>query len=322
MIARIVKQWFLLALAGVLVGGAWFHAALAPAAEAVPRDLLVAGIMLLMSAPLDLRRSLAGPRARVAVAVGVAVNAGLAGPLAYLMGGLLSEQLAIGLIVAALAPCTLASAAVWTRRGGGNEAVALTITVATSLLCFLTLPGWAWLLIGQTRSFDAGGLALRLLLIVVLPIAVGQAIRAQPVCRAWCDLYRKRLSLAAQFGLLGMVFVGAVRSGGLLADPETRVGAGEWAVLAATAAAVHLTLFAIAWRASRLLGAPRGEALASAVGGSQKTLAVGLSVAMDFGSLAILPMIVYHALQLLLDAGLVDWLRTPEQKNRGPDGQE
>lgn len=313
MIAGIAKQWFLLALAGVLFGGAWFHESLASTAEAVPRDLLVAGIMLLMSAPLDLRRSLTGPRAGVAVAVGVAVNAGLAGPLAYLFSGLLSEQLAIGLIVAALAPCTLASAAVWTRRGGGNEAVALSVTVATSLLCFATLPGWASLLIGRTQSFDAGGLALRLLLIVVLPIAAGQAIRSWSACRAWSDRHRKGLSLIAQLGLLAMVFVGAVRSGGLLADPETRVGAGEWALLAATVAGVHLTLFAVAWRASRLLGAPRREALASAVGGSQKTLAVGLSVAMDFGSLAILPMIVYHALQLLLDAGLVDWLRVPPE---------
>lgn len=317
MIARGLKaQWFLLALAGVLVGGAWFHTPLGPVAEAVPRDLLVAAIMLLMSAPLDLRRSLAGPRAGVAAAVGVAVNAGLAGPLAYLFGGVLSEPLAIGLIVAALAPCTLASAAVWTRRGGGNEAVALTITVATSLLCFLTLPGWAAVLIGRTQPFDATGLAMRLLLIVVLPIAAGQVIRARPAVRGWCEQHRQRLSLVAQLGLLGMVFVGAVRSGGLLADPATRVGAWQWAVLAASAAAVHLTLFAAAWRASRVLGAPRAEALAAAVGGSQKTLAVGLSVAMDFGSLAILPMIVYHALQLLLDAGLVDWLgnREPPKK--------
>lgn len=316
MIRQLRQQWFLLALAGVLIGGAWFHEGLGPLAESIPKDPLVAVIMLLMSAPLDLRRSLAGPKAGTGVAIGVVVNAGLAGPLAYLASGLLSEELAVGLIVAALAPCTMASAAVWTRRGGGNEAVALTVMVVTSMLCFATLPGWAWLLIGRTQSFDGVALAVRLLLIVVLPIAAGQAIRSLPSIRDWCDRHRSLLSQTGQFGLLAMVFTGAVRSGTLLADPATRVSAGQWVMLAVAAGAVHLALFAVAWRAARAIGAPRGEALAAAVSGSQKTLAVGLSVAMDFGSLTILPMIVYHALQLLLDAFLVE--RLGESAKTGP----
>lgn len=302
------RQWFLIALAAVLVGGAALHTTLEPFIAAVPRDLLVAGIMLAMSAPLDLRRSLAGPKAAQAAAIGVVLNSLAAGPLAWVVGHLLSEPLALGLTVAGLVPCTLGSAAVWTRRGGGNDAVALTVTVVTNLLCFVTLPAWAWVLLGQSRSIDAVALGLKLLLIVVLPIAAGQAVRSLPACRLWCDRRRHGLSLAAQLGLLVMVLIGAVRCGELLEDPASRLGAGQWGLLVLCAGVVHLALFAAGWRIARGAGAPRGEALAAAVSGSQKTLAVGLGVAMDFGSLAILPMIVYHALQLLVDAVLVDKL--------------
>lgn len=312
------RQWFLIALVAVLVIGAWQHAPLAPLTEAIPRNALVAAIMLLMSAPLDLRRSLSGSGAAMAVLIAAVVNMGLAGPLAWLAGKGLPEPLAIGLIIAALSPCTLASAAVWTRRGGGNEAVALAVTVITNLLSFVVLPAWAWLLIGQSRSIDAVPLGIRLLLIVVLPIAAGQLLRTPAPARAWCDRHRKMLSTVAQLGLLVMVLVGSVRCGALLEDPATRLGPATWGKLVLLAAAVHLGLFAIAWSAARRAGAQHAEALPAGIAGSQKTLAIGLTVAMDFGPLAILPMIVYHGLQLLIDTVLVDQLR-PKRPAESPE---
>ncbi|QDT69786.1 Sodium Bile acid symporter family protein [Planctomycetes bacterium MalM25] len=315
MIAAVGRQWFLLALAGVLVVGSAAHATLAAFTASIPKDALVFAIMLAMSAPLDLKRSLNSRTAALAVAIGVGVNAGLAGPLAWLAGRGLPSELALGLVIAALSPCTLASAAVWTRRGGGVEAVALGVTVVTNLLSFLVLPAWAWTLLGQGAEIDAVALGTRLLLIVVAPIALGQMLRKASGFRAWSDRHRKRLSLAAQLGLLGMVLIGAVRTGAVLTDPATRLGPTVWGGLIVAAAAVHTALFAIAWSASRGAGVPRPEALASAVAGSQKTLAVGLSVAMEYGSLAILPMIVYHALQLLIDTVLVDRLRVPPESS-------
>lgn len=316
MIAAASRQWFLIALGLVLVGGAVGHASLAPLTERIPRDPLVAVILLAMSAPLDLRRSLTGPRAGVAAAIAIGVNSLLAGPLAWIAGRFLNESLAVGLIVASLAPCTMASAAVWTRRGGGNDAVALMVTVVTNVLSFLVLPAWAWVLIGSKHTIDAVGMGTQLFLIVVVPIAVGQAIRSFRPLRYWCDRHRKQLSLFAQFGLLAMVLTGAVSSGALLEDPSTRMSVTDWIRLVVMAGIVHLTLFAVAWRLARWLGAAWPEALAAGVAGSQKTLAVGLSVAMSFGPLAILPMIVYHGLQLLIDTVLVE--RLGKRANESP----
>ena len=63
---------------------------------------------------------------------------------------LLRGDLAVGLLVAAAAPCTLASAAVWTRRAGGNDAVALMVTIGTNLTCFVVTP--LWLLVTTGRA--------------------------------------------------------------------------------------------------------------------------------------------------------------------------
>jgi sodium/bile acid cotransporter 7 len=304
------QQWFLLALAATLVGGALFYQPLRPLTEAIPQHPLLAAILWLMSAPLDLRRSLSGRHAVAAAGVAVAVNTLVAGPLAWLMGRPLIEPLAIGLVLAALSPCTMASAAVWTRRGGGNDAIALMVTVVTSLLSVVSLPAWAWLLIGkgQNVEVDAVELAGKMLLYVVLPIGLAQAMRAWAPCRLWCDRHRLRLSYTAQLGLLLMVLMGAVRCGELLSGGDSTLRLIDWGMLIVITAAVHLALFALGWHWSKAIGAPRGDMLAAAISGSQKTLAVGLSVAMEFGPLAILPMIVYHTLQLLIDAVLVEKL--------------
>jgi predicted Na+-dependent transporter len=36
---------------------------------------------------------------------------------------------------------------------------------------------------------------------------------------------------------------------------------------------------------------------------------IGLDVALGFGGLAVLPMVAYHAVQLVVDTVLADWLR-------------
>jgi sodium/bile acid cotransporter 7 len=324
------RHWFLLALGVVLVVGSTWHERLAPVADHVPQDALLAAIVLAMSAPLDLTRALRGAQARGAVLVGVAVNAGLAAPLAaglaWLLGprqgGLLSEAFATGLVIAALPPTTQASAAVWTRRGGGNEAAALMVTVVTNLSCFAVLPFWAWALLGEAgtaagESIDPWKLSTRLAVCVVAPLVAGQALRRWPAFRGLADLRRHGLSLFAQIGLLGMVVVGAVRCGEAAFGSEAAIGPAELATLVLAAATLHALLFAAGWWGALGLGAARPEALAAAVSGSQKTLAVGLDVGLTIGATlglggaVILPMVVYHAGQLLIDAVLVERVGRP-----------
>jgi sodium/bile acid cotransporter 7 len=72
---------------------------------------------------------------------------------------------------------------------------------------------------------------------------------------------------------------------------------------------LHVLLFAIGLAAARGFRLDRPDAIAVGLAGSQKTITVGVHLALQFGPLAILPMIAYHAGQLLIDTLIADWLR-------------
>src|SRR5690606_19879481 len=108
----------------------------------LPRNAIVAAVMLLMALPMqfgELTRALGNVRAS---GLALGLNMVAAPLIAWGLSPMLPTSLALGLVITAAVPCTLASAAVWTRRGGGNDAIALLVTLVTNLACFLVLPFW------------------------------------------------------------------------------------------------------------------------------------------------------------------------------------
>ncbi len=311
------KHWFLLAIIAVLTVAATWYVELTPIADAIPRGWLVASILLCMSCPMDLGRSLNSKSAVKGALVGIGVSCLLAGPAGWLAGKMLSPELAKGLIIVALAPCTIASGAVWTRMGGGNEAVTLAVTVVTNLMAFIVLPTGMLLLVGDMGEFSGASLAWRLLFVVAVPVALGQLLRKLVPLRKKFDAKKSWLSMASQIGLLGMVLIAGTRNGEMLADPDNQYGLMTWVLLIIAVLLVHLALFFVAWSCARNLGVNRPDALASGIGGSQKTLTVGLDVLIGMQGVAVLPMLVYHALQLFVDSFIVTRLgvkSTPQEE--------
>ncbi len=106
-----------------------------------------------------------------APALAILLNTVMVPLLAWPLSFCLNSELGYGLIVAAAAPCTLASAAVWTRRAGGNDSVAILVTIVTNSLCFVITPMWVYLLIGRAsdslEQVDFSGTIWKLLLLVV-----------------------------------------------------------------------------------------------------------------------------------------------------------
>ena len=240
-----------------------------------------------------------------------ALNSGVAPPLGWLVGRVLPAELAMGVVLAACVPCTLATAAVWTRRAGGNDAVAFLVTMITNLACFLVVPAWLLLLVGVRADVDFRGIVVGLILLVVLPIIVAQTLRQWRRIGELAGCHVVMLSTAAQVGVLLMVAVGAVRSGERLAElgHDSVVSAGNVVLMICAVAAVHIVLLGTGFGLSRLLRISRPDAIAVAFSGSQKTLMVGAYLALAVGPLAILPMVAYHASQLVIDTLAADWLR-------------
>ncbi|MEW5318526.1 MAG: hypothetical protein WDW38_009742 [Sanguina aurantia] len=88
--------------------------------------------------------------------------------------------LSLGLAVFALMPTTLSSGITLTQSAGGNVALALLLTITSNLLSVFTLPFTlpALLGLGTGLVLDPLTLLLQLMRTVLLPTAVGAAIRA------------------------------------------------------------------------------------------------------------------------------------------------
>lgn len=312
MLARLRYRWFLIALVLLLFAGMGWPEVAGPVVAWINADWLVAVVTFIMILPLE-TSSLWGAVRRPGPAwLGALINSGVCPPLGWLASRLLPAELAVGVIVAATVPATLATAAVWTRRAGGNDAVSFLITLITNLACFLVVPGWLWVLSGIRADVDYLGIVRGLILLIVVPIIVGQLLRQWPPLGRWATRHKKALSFVAQIGVLVMVLIGAVHCGEQLAGMDDRsiLTAGNILLLIASVAAVHLAALVIGMRTSQKLGISWPDSIAVAFAGSQKTLMVGAYVALAVGPLAILPMVAYHAVQLFVDTLIADrWIK-------------
>lgn len=311
------RRWFLLVLMATLVAGIAGAPRLALFAEAIPRNAIIAAVLLAMALPLKIVTMWATLRRPGPALLAVAINLVLVPLLAYAASRLLIDELAIGMIIAAAVPCTLASAAVWTRLAGGNDAVSLLVTMITNLSCFLITPAWVRFLVGQgDASVPFSDMVVKLLVLVVLPIIAAQLLRLIPAVGNWATASKSGLSIFAQLGILSIVFVGAVRCGQKLVELDDRLATiwGQVALMLVLVAVVHVAAWWIGYAAAGKLGMARAEQLAVAFAGSQKTLMVGLAIALEFGGMAVLPMLAYHVLQLLIDTLLADRCREAAQE--------
>jgi sodium/bile acid cotransporter 7 len=305
------QRWFLFALVGVLLAGIMWPAAMRPLVGWLPGEVLVAAVTFIMALPLETGALWHAVRRPGPAWLAAGLNSGAAPVLGWLASRPLPQELAVGVIVATAVPCTLATAAVWTRRAGGNDAVAFLVTMITNLACFLVVPGWLRLLGGISADIHYGTIVRGLIVSVVAPIVVAQVLRQWRPIGGWATRRKHLLSGVAQIGVLMMVLVGAIGTGEKLQVVENGsvLTASNIVTLILAVTAVHVTLLALGLGLSRLLRFDRADAIAVAFSGSQKTLMVGAYIALAVGPLAILPMVAYHAAQLIVDTLVADWWR-------------
>ena len=190
--------------------------------------------------------------------------------------------------------------------------MALLVTMITNLGSFLVVPFWLAVLVGTAVDQPMDGLVWRLVRLAVIPVLVGQFLRRSDVVARLADTHKRSAGVAAQLGILSMVLVGAVSCGRALENnAQTGALGGLDAVMILLAVIIlHLALLGIGFWSATILGMPRGDCSAVALAGSQKTLMIGLDIALVFGGLAMLPMVTYHMVQLILDTLIADQLRT------------
>ena len=317
MLRYLARRWFLLLIMLGLYLAVKYPQASDRCLSLVQTRHIAAAVLLLMSLGLPTERLWSAVRRPWPALVALAVSYGVGPVVAWLAGTLLLPlDYRAGLIVAGSVPCTLASATIWTRLAGGNEAIALFVTMLSNTLVFIFTASWLALLTGQQVSFDVGDMVLGLLLYVVAPIAIGQVMHNIGPIGKLAERGKRVISVLCRILILLIIVKSAV-----LARTGLTANTTSWSVenlcrVAVVCIGVHLLLLGLGYALSLRLFA-RSDAIAVAFACSQKTLPVGAYLIADYYGafpLAIVPLLFFHVGQLLVDTYIAEHLfyRTPE----------
>lgn len=305
----LTRRWFLIALGLVLLVGT----ALGPRAEflieqASIRHGVVAVVLFLMALPVEASAMWQALRRPWVPLLATLLNFGLLPLFAWGVSAGLERGLAAGLLIAATTPCTLASASVWTRRAGGNDSAAIMVTIVTNATCFLITPAWLMLMIGRSSPLPVGDLIQKLGLLVVLPMVLAQLLRIRRPLAWWATRQKIPLGVVAQCGILSMIFMGAIRTGITVRSQQTSATLADYALMVVAVLGVHTVMLFAGMMIAGLVRFKREDRIAVGIAGSQKTLMVGLQNGLELG-ITVIPMVVYHVGQLLIDTVIADRLR-------------
>ncbi|MGD8916697.1 MAG: bile acid:sodium symporter [Syntrophobacterales bacterium] len=206
------------------------------------------------------------------------------------------------MVICCMAP-TLVSGAVLAGRAGGESATALILAVALNLLGILTIPlNLQWSL-GAVVRLDTAGLLFKLVLLVLVPAVIGQAIkRLQP---NWAH-QQERFIRTAPIVALGIIVYLSCSS---QADRLKELTLSYLGSLLLPSVVVHLLLLAAGYTGARYLFRLQEPACRSlAIVCSQKTLPIAIAVwSIAFAEaypLAVLPALVFHPSQIFCDGVL------------------
>ena len=214
MLAFLIQRWFLVAiLAGVALALALPRAVHAWTRE-LPPHVVIAVALFLMAWTMP-GRSLAGEMRRPWAALwAMVISYGYLPCAGWLVGMLApSQDVSVGLLLAASVPCTLASCVLWTRLAGGNEATALVTVLGCTLSSWFFTTFWLAVTTGAKVEIPVLKMMFDLALTLILPVALGQGLRLHAVGSQFADRHKKALGIVSQLLILAIVFKAAATVG-------------------------------------------------------------------------------------------------------------
>ncbi|KAG5188635.1 cysteine proteinase cathepsin F [Tribonema minus] len=216
------------------------------------------------------------------------------------------KEFAYGLAIFCGVPTTIAVGVAMTTAAGGNAALALMLTVFSNLLGVLITPFWLQAFFsGQDVAIDALDLLVNLLITVLAPLLVGQAIRfLVPPVRTLVTRHKTALKLISSTSLALIVWQTVSRS----AEDILAVSGGSIVAIIAASLIMHVAYLVVSFVTARyLLRLGDAELKAVVIMSSEKTLPVAIAVIAfltNVGSEGLLsiPPIVSQQVQLFMDS--------------------
>lgn len=301
----IAKRWFFLLMLIGLAAASRYPQELDRLLAPISIKWIAAAALFAMSLGLqarDFRKVVEHPLGLVwALCLSFLVAPAICAAFAF---SLLSGDYQLGLLVTGCLPCTLTSAALWTRLAGGNEVLSLVVTITSNILVVVLTPLALIVLTGRTVAFDLVAVMSGLLVFAVIPIVVGQIIRWSPAGANMADRAGPVLRMACRFLVLLMILIAAVDAR-LSLEEEGRIWTfnGELITVGLACVGAHTLTLILGYLSARWPLGP-DNAIAVAISGSQKTLPVGAFLLTEYFPefpLAIVPLLFYQVGQLLVD---------------------
>ena len=204
-----------------------------------------------------------------------------------------------GILLVGTTCTTLSTCIVFTRLAGGDDALALWLSVVTSFLCAAVMPLLLSLFLGRTVSVPLELMIKRLMLVLFLPLSAGMLLRAV-LGEARLSPLGPMLTRGCALIILTVIMVAVAKGRHLLGTPSSLP------VLAAVAG-FHLALLGAAGLIGRISGYKRPARIAVLFCASQKTLQFPTYLAVSVLDMpeAALPAVLFHVFQLVVDSALV-----------------
>ena len=229
------------------------------------------------------------------------------------------EQLRMGVYLVAAVPTTISSCLVFTQLAGGNGHLALLNAVAGNALGVIVSPLILRALLGSGAEGGAANVAgtiQKLFVLVLVPFVVGHVI-------AWpSDSVRNRVQRfpvpIPQILILLIMFCAFATSWERLSATEPQQ---LWICLACLAL-FHLLLCGAVALLGAALRLDRQDRVAVFFCSTQKTLAMGIPLAMAFFSgpigMILVPITFYHFFQLVFGSAMMPvWRRSVAKATKG-----
>lgn len=248
-------------------------------------------------------------------ALGLAVGAAF--------GGLLPDDLRVGIVFFSLVSATVQICVVHTAVAGGDVAAAVVAASMSSTLGVFVTPALAAAVVVASR---AAHLDLRTIVAIVaqllLPLVAGQTLHS----KVGSMLQRHDHMLRRVDRSLVLVMLFFAFSMGTAAGIWRSIPPSRFALVVVLCAGILATALAIIIAAGKVLAFPRGDLIAIAFVGTSKSLVTGLPVATAMfagrtAALVVLPLLVYHQIWLVISAFVAQRLRAHMPAN-SPHGAE
>jgi sodium/bile acid cotransporter 7 len=232
-------------------------------------------------------------------------------------------RLSKGIVVACSTPTTIASNVLMTKQAGGNEAAALVNAVVGNVIGIFISPLLiiSFLALVSNGTVSYSSIFLKLTLTVIIPLILGQIVRfvaEEFVIRIQNkskSVYLNIVNLSYVNSTLLLLIVWSVLCDSFSSKVFSTVPALQTFLTCIICETLFITFSFISFSISKFLSFNIEDSIATVFCSATKTVALGIPLINvifsndpDIG-LVSLPLLIYHALQLVTGSFMIGWFK-------------